>query len=205
MCNACPAFTMLGKLVTLKKSMTGYGHWIKPNPDFLKQMENPLLRKYVCEAFSHERTVAKTMEVPVGAMVCLVHENNKGGFIGFTISTNLGSGKYVLEDIYIRHITRDDVCKQIWWDIGTDYKTAYACYTSKNYDVSLAKNIATEMSTDFVNQESNSMREGMSLRSTLYFETLMNNDKRVENLSDLQQKVLFLAASKNFFRERRKA
>ena len=185
---------MIDKIVTLKQAVVGYGLWIEPYPEIKIYLDNPKYRQYALDMISAKRTVAQSMNVPAGATVYVMRQNENGGFIGFTTRDN---------DIYIRHITLDDICKQIWWDIGASFKDAEAGLSAGDYDASLAKTIAEEMRKSYLNQ-TEVLGDGPSLRSTGYFETLMNNDARVKGLSDIQQKVLYLAASNRFFRMLRK-
>ena len=87
--------------------------------------------------------------------------------------------------------------RTITWKKGADYETCKAAFEKGKFDNELAKKLAREM--DKARPFYLKLGYGLSWGSSLYFDTQLNKNPKLQDLSDQDAKVLYIAASTHFF------
>ena len=92
--------------------------------------------------------------------------------------------------------------KHTKWDKDATYQETCIALNENKYDKRLAEELAREMLGSYMiylGTPAPNGRVGCSIYSSEWFDNMIQNDKRVQHLNNLEIKTLFLATSKEFF------
>lgn len=130
----------------------------------------------------HKFTHSTAPQIHLGDKgVYILARNNRGGYKAITADPYHG---------YIQNLRETDIYRQIDWEVATPYQTARDCYLQGDFNRVLANEVAKTL----FDRSKQTTEFSHTSAFAYYFNDLLNYHKVLCEISELEAKVLCIAA-----------